>query len=456
MATLEQAGGAAVSLDIQCATYGPEHLSFPGGAPSHVSVTLRALGEIEGIVVFPDGTSAGPGIHVLAYNWMHKDDDINRSCSVLSGEDARQHAVTDTSGHFLIADVVAKRRYSLIAGGRGLLTTRPVEGVLAGEGDPQRIVVEFGFAAVIELTEGNGAAVPFSLATGGLRISPPHDPRGNISSVKGTASAILAGFPVDMAVPTENRLIQVSSSESPLSSVEGFKITADLPGFRPLAIEFSASPLTKTPQMTRVTLIPTAEGWGRVEVEFQGLGRALQPSELQFGVPGSLLLWTNSEDGFMSFVKADRDGTYFADRIPWGNYNVQFVASPNGLRFPPGGAAPLHVTVGPEPAKLFIDLRQTGSLTLHFMRADGSEYSDEVLIAVSDGGVTANGSKHKSLQGNVQSIQFRSPPYVIPITVAGRTGVSVYDPSGFKIDGSATHEAEVLRGERADLRFIEQ
>lgn len=421
-----------LTLVVSAEAYTQELLAFPSELPREIKVVLRSPGVIEGSVVLANGTPAGGGIRVVAFNRQQAQDTVDLALNALSGAVDALSAVTDAVGRYRITSVRPGVYYSLFAGGAGLLSTENTLDVRAGDEDV-RIRVSYGYAAAYAFYEQGGARVSTRDLHSPIRIQPEFD-SAPVSGAGDLGSAVLAGLPPDLAVKESPLKVRVFGCPDRHERIGPIWINATPPGYRDVHFAIHAVPLGDVLVEQSVPLTRTAAGFGTVRVQLNG--SRIEQADAWRGSMGSLALTSANEGGNTRYVRWTSPTEGVVDHVPFGAYEARFLSAPDGtFVWPPQSASAVPLTVNADGAKMEVDTSKSSSLRLEFEHINGSSYAGRVLFYIARGEVKETPRGPEPSIGLVRGgVDFARSPCTLPLIGPGKY-VVVFDEPNFRVDG---------------------
>ncbi len=430
-ASHEQFAPSAIAVD--CGISRP--LRPSGTPPKSLFLVLSPAKSIEGRVVI--GGSNGPsGIRVAALPvplapraYSHPWDELLRDAEVILTE-------TDALGRFVLS-ADPNGRYSLLAGGEGLVQVNAVQVVAPGESG---LVIELrkAFSLFARFVEADGAAI--RLASSARIGTPSFSVRPSNKAVELSPSAPLAGF--FAGIPLNARWDEFREQDRicfqfVCDSAEDFAGPIDvegwLPGYAPFTARLWARAIESGLVEERIVLQRTAKGFGSIRVLLSG-ERGLLPESHGNSAPALFLHLVDSSQETIAYRLMAWHGNMCIIRdIPTGQYSWSFVTIP-GADMPAGrGQRDLQSTCVQEnvETQIVVDVSDRGGLALGIVRQDGRPYVGALTGTLSSPPESMRDDRTGEtliVTRRVEFFRFSSPPYELSYLPPGEVSVRLTFP----------------------------
>jgi hypothetical protein len=410
----------------------------PPSAPATIDTASRVAlaGEIRGRAVF-DSRGIG-GVRVLAFP-SSKVVDVNVVDRALAGEGAAASTTTTADGTFVLSNLEPGRNYSLHAGGNGFGLWQPKYYIPANKtgADAGANLVELAllpvFAIVLELIDDNGrplrgsrdvyfdriASITIPFATTAVTTN---DIQKGKRFMVPDETKLICGLPLAYVRPPNKHCEVVATFERQESDeTPPLRITLSRLGYEAEPIDLAVPRLREDVAVKTVSLKSTGLH-ANVTIELVGLtasaaatmdrARLKHPiGELEFRNPG--------KPAFHCAVWSVEKSRVRYEAIPYGNYEVQFIAhtayhksknTPVVIEHP---EEIISVSVLPE------DATDIGSLNVKVKRADGTPYNGKLSVHLFEGRSPRRGDAI-----------FNSGPYLLDFLPAKKIRLMVFPSPG--------------------------
>lgn len=379
-------------LTVRCLGYLPRDVPMRALTEDQVYVVeLHPDFRIRGQVVDLAGQAAPEGVTVAAFHGPRPQPAAFEAGSLASGASGHRlvHAQTDAHGAFELRGLEPSLRYSLVAGGAGLISPNAVQAVAPAPegGEAIQIQVAHTWGVSIRVVGEDGAPLPGSRqlfhGTRGLttRVMGAHGAHP-LPTIPWMALLGLSSDDLQPKIPTIDSERWVLFGR-PLNQNPRIHLQWAGPGYRDAALTAELEPIDQG--IREVTLEVTQEtmGFGSMQVELHG-------SVLQEATAGEIVapdliveLFPQDEpalsrDGlYRCIIPSAIDGVVEIDGIPYGNYQVEIRARNKFWRSP----REQHLLqVSHEPASLRVDLEQLGLARIEVLDEDGFPLSVKARV----------------------------------------------------------------------------
>ena len=421
--------------------------------PSVIEFVLLPDEAIEGTVVMDQKGSPAPGVDIVAWPFDHPEECTQRVLQVAGGKPTEGHAVSDDAGHFRVNGLPSGQRFSLIAGGNGMISDAPVRFVWAGKtGVKLRVWPAYGVH--VRYQEQSGAPIQVKIGEYSMGATSFHLDRAEGRIVLGLDSTkALAGVPVqycrNMANPEPDGYMFIALAEEWKPKVGPITYTLNVPGYASRPVYVDALPLRNGVAEEAVSLVPIVSEWGTVQLTMRGM-QAQPLTEQDSGrYLGSLRLSSKSQVVDYD-VRVGLDGRPRPLRVPQGDYVASFENFPL-IAWPAKGVVPLHV--GTETTALDVDLGESGSLELRFVSQDGSEYAGAAALDITHFVINEDGSH---AVGGSGTCVVSPPEYRLAPMAVGAYRIRVLSPATFELETPEECNVEIVSGRSTIIRLKER
>lgn len=444
---------APVSVIVRHADYALTTIELPPVVPEQLVAVMHAEGTIRGTVKHADGAAAGEGFRVVAWDSSVVLPRDEMFVQATSDDPGVLSCITDARGAFELRGLDVGKTYSVMTGGRGLLTGEPKRRVVP-DGPEVELVLSTVYALSVHYIDADTGA-PIRLAQGYL---PPARHRLQLSDGRAqilhasSATAIVAGVPRELLQTSAGDQVYLFTSKEALPWVGPFHVECAIAGYEPATFELTATPIDHGIEPTPLMLHATSPCFGALDLVLQRSSAASQSLGRE-GPSGKLVLYSETDEDIALMVDDLAGGTHRFDNIPCGTYEARFSATPSTRIFPMPDEAPKIIEIGAHPASFVVDLGSTGSLELDVVQDPGAPYWGPLSIMLLEGTISVDDrARGEGTAGG--PIFFCRAPYVVHALTPKMYSVAFLSPgiSATNADGKALSSIEVRAGDTATLR----
>jgi hypothetical protein len=399
---------------------------------------------IAGSVSFPDGTSVGAGVRVVAWRGF-----VPPTAAQLEGDSAPPSAQTDEFGHFCITGLAAGELHRIRAVGRGLYSLRSgikdprlealksgvnIDGVAAGTLDAALVVARI-YGVKVLIRDENGEPPVTNPAFG--RRAGYSQPKGSFDTLPESAPLLeLAGLREEDRSgddPDAWMMLCLAGAQPPEPLATGGQVA----GYERYKQDIPLGPLSEGLPTVVIRIHRLCEVFARLRVECLGTGPRLEARpELPARGRRREELWvemspvdeTGKAIGFRLRLGALPWSGVAFDQIPVGRYNVRLWSPHRFLSVPHEDQPMQPFEVFPGDNLLNFDVGALGALELDVRSEDGTAWQHQLNLELYDekwGGQFS------------QNASFLAPPYLIEALPVGRYRVKATWPVAAQAEGDA-------------------
>lgn len=417
--------GARVVLVATAPGWASASVLVPDPRPDALTISLSEGATIAGRIERFDGSTAGEGIHVVALP-AHLSLSLNGlKPERLLGDPEVRLTQSDASGAFELRDLDPKLRYSVIAGGNGLVQESPRHFVAPGSSDLELVVLR-AHALFLRLVEPTGDPVEFPaeyVGPGGVKVTLA-DRSARFAS--GYApSHWMCGIPPELEDPPDHARLFVFVSLTNAPVVGPVELSASPPGYQRGNLSVLVPPLEHGVFEQAWIMTPTGTGFGSLNVSFLGLPVRADPAN-RFGSRGFVKLAVDERRFLKYAVPASSGLSHRIDHVPHGRYRVSFESVPDHAIVPEAGGEGRLVEIGEVPTAVEFDFSRQGALELLVTAPNGRPYLGELTVTLNIGALKEEPDRSIVWAGGRAA--FFRPPYVLYGLQPGAFAVRAEDP----------------------------
>ncbi len=379
--------------------YATGNLVLPVPPPEVCTVHLELELTIEGVVLLPNGSAAGPGVAVMAWKQTKMVDFVPRGRLAFEEHPGIPNTRTDAAGRFRLGSL-DRGPYAVAAGGAGYLSRMPTAGLRAPY-STLTLRIHPAYAAVLAVVneEGEAPGIPWEQRTLSVELA-EYD--GSVVPADWDFLA-LSGSDYGVLTADRNAFPYVVTADEEADSVGPFRITARYAGYEPLEELFRVPRSVPVAPELRFEVRRIAEGFGVLRVDFSGIDASLLDGVSLVGA----VLHLASADGRAIRVGLPDGGLGGLDipEIPVGTYTAALFFDYCGTSLQANDGALVRVDQGTKANALF-DLSGTRALSIEVLHPDGSEYFGPLSFTCVAGSEAEGGV--------VGAVSFDRAPYVLP------------------------------------------
>ena len=408
-----------------------------------LEIVMHAGRRISGLVLDPTGSPAREGVLVVA--GPSELLTARRLSSLLEGATQPGWFVvaTDSQGRFVINDVAPSRHYSVWAGGGDGLAAEPTR--CSSTQPDVTIRLSYAWGARLDLVDSalnpiasTGDYLVFGRENTSLLVDKKE------ARVVSPFYALLCGIPQDFALQSATRRLIVATSATNVTPALHLRLAP--PGYLPAEYDCLMRPISQLASLTQCRLVSVAEGYGTVLLEITGL----RSDRAQTGDGEFVLKLLDSDGAMLDLAFEARAGEVALSGIPYGSFEARIVARMGSFAFPEDTHDALSLVIGPNPAKLRLDLSRHGELHVEIRDVEGQAYTGPAVLSLVHGQQSATGAR---FEGNGSWVAFDLPPYVVRGLVPGQYSVVVSQPRGASFgNGTPVSLFSILPGDDVTLQ----
>lgn len=412
--------------------------------PNTLRISLTDTAALAGTVSLASGDPLDQPVTVLAVpeRQLHQLLELPFSMAICSP--AVSALETDLAGNFRFDDLSDRCPYALIAGARGWVQSSGHRPVWSG-GAPVRIEIRPAYAASLRLQRADGG-IPELADAFGAEHGPTIQLLDNAAEFATCSrlSRSLAGLPDALELEVPHRIVAVVTTRARVEFAGPIQISAHPPGYAPVLVQVRASSLASGVTDEVCTLIPVAEGWGRVIVRVADATHAAARASSN-RINATLVLRDANARAIRTRLRPmEGKPELVAAGIPWGSYSATVDVESGLWRCPPSGREECWLEVGSEIAVLEAGGSPSGSALLEVCLDNGGSFRGglELFLGKANSERLGAGS---TMSG--RNVRFTQAPYRLPLLKPGRYDVLVnsvaYDPVVGSIDVHEGQESTV-------------
>lgn len=423
---------------------------------ARIVLRMAPSAELRGRVIDTHGAAVGAGVRVLAWPSTPISSGHENARRALAG-DPREHLVsTDEAGAFLFDDLPANQPVFLVAAGKGIASASLAD-AKAGRSEDLTVTVEPTYAAIVGF-----------VSTAGVRLTAHDGPvQSDIRTCSGCASRvtgtpfILSNAGAKLETWPGLALSALVACEQAAPHVTGNRLRAMIEGYVDVDAELDLLPLDDDLPVTIVSVLPLAEGMGRIEVRFVTAGRPIDAALRDFVPEGVLTLSKDFGNPLLFAIQPELDAP-FSLEAPFGTYRPCFRADAGEFVYPPAELAS-ELVVGPIPAQLAIEVRGLGAISVSAIRSDGEPSNEpfsfqlargrpEVILSQQEfpGLVFPAGAKYYR---GAQPYRHLTSPVILRGLSPGEYTVIASSPTRGALDGNADGIVTVAAGRVTEVKL---
>lgn len=406
----------AVALLAHHPEYQPlEVLLEPPLAPQN-TILLRPWAHISGVVVGSDGlpVTTQPSVLVHSQSRPPTKQEVRESIRGVGSPRLKLERATE-EGEFDIGGLKPGDTCTLLVGGGGVATTKPVTAVTGEEGVVLPVDAVFGLRLGIE---GAPQGEPALWHSPGPTWSWDQSLIGATGVNTDSLVAILLGLELqETSMTPSNPLVLLFTGSNQWTEMGPVAFWGQPAGYGPIEERIWIPRVVAEIPERNLECTSTARAWGDMTVVFQGLPRdGWTPTE-RIGIHGKIFL--RSHGGDLSFDYPFLDwsrGELEIRRVPAGAYEAAISTQSGYAHYPAKDRA---IEVGPEhAATVTFDLSLACEVELGAVLRTGETVDGELVVSVAqEAGSWRSSSAH-----------FTGPPYLVQGLIPGRYRFTIYKP----------------------------
>ncbi len=393
--------------------------------PTEYEVNLAWGSSLAGGVIFPDGTTPGEGVRVLAWPLGYAPA-ATTATAVPGGAipAGLRTALTDEHGRFVIDGLPSGGRWVVSAAGAGCLCRNKAT-----------LELPHGNEVLLDVQHAYLAAVRVESAGAPPRTSKELFGRGSGFSIKGHGAKFVPpvlvvtemaalGLPLDLVLSerARNERLLLATSLEPRPDGVLVAYANHIPGYRLAWSELLAGPLRGDAPVYVIEVEQETEGFGALELRLSGGSLGLLGEILSDRPLGELRL-TNTDTGEILNLNVPRSAgmTRRFESIPIGSYWARLNIYEGGMVFPHSDDPAMGVLIEEGHVEtLDMKVEDAGSLCLLLMQPDNTEYAGFAYFNLVE-------AETRRLVSNV----FERGPYVLEGLPAGEYELQFEGLPGF-------------------------
>jgi hypothetical protein len=385
---------------------------------------LPGTGSIRGRLVDADGSGVLRPAWVLAYldgrpppKWQVRD---SMSAEIKNPPRPFRLTRAEPDGTFEVAGLAVHGDYSIVVGGAGYVTEKPVRGVACGsEGVDVQVDHSYGLKIGLQLAAGGRVDDARLWAAPGLQWF--WDPVSASGLGTDSLEALLLGLQIDQTLRRPGaEVVLLFCSDSPEQKVGPIRFEGTLMGYSPIEVTLWAKPFDTDLPSETINLESTVGERGELRIRFDGLATEPLGWDTRIQNVGAILMRPTTEGAIpftVDLKQLDAEEKVLRG-IPYGVYSMEFFTQLGYQRYPPA-EGPL-VSIGEFETTIHFDLQDACEAQLLVSTTSDDRYAGELAVEISQ-------NQSDGVQQSV-FVSFSGPPYVIGGLLPTVYGFTLYRP----------------------------